>query len=89
MFLIYTLDVSFTTHHKMHSNNHSESVCNKPKVSNSIDDIFGIIRSMNNELWDEIKSYISKMNTYLNNNKLLNNLGKTKIIIIDKKDTLK
>ena len=64
--------------YQKHINNFSEYKCSKPKISNYVDDIFCVLRSNKNELWKDIESYIKKMNKYLNDNKLINNVSKTK-----------
>ena len=60
-----------------------------PKITNYIDDIFGLIKFNKENLWNDINVFIKQLNKYVNDNELLNNLSETKIMIIDKNVNLK
>ena len=63
MYLIYTLDINSISHNKPHINNVSEFKCSKPKTTNFVDDIFGIIISDEKDLWKDIKQPPSTQKT--------------------------
>ena len=84
LYLIFTLDICSTNHSKKHENNISEKNCSKPKSSAYVDDIYGIIIANEDQIWKESLKYINNLNKYFKNNKLINNITKTKIMIISR-----
>ena len=49
-----------------------------------IDDAFRIIEDQDHKLWNRITKHIKTINNYYNNNRLLNNIEKTKVMLITK-----
>ena len=82
LYLIYSLDISNVTHINTHKHNINEYRCGAPKIEIYIDDAYATISSNPNNIWKEIENYIKKMNQYYTNNLLINNLDKTKIMLI-------
>ena len=88
LYVIYTLDINSITHEKKHKNNISEYKCHKPKIDAFVDDTYGVIRTNENNVWNDIKEYTMKLNSYYTNNRLMNNINKTNIMIITKQNNI-
>ena len=54
-----------------------------------MDDTYGTLHGTEHNIWDQIKSYITKINNYFKNNYLINNIDKTQIMLIMKNQALK
>ena len=77
-------------HKKAHINNTSYNKCKKTSISTFVDDCFSILEVKDKEtLWNEIRKTIQIMNTYYTNNRLKNNVKKTKILIISNDEEIK
>ena len=77
------------SHNTPHNSNFSYNSCNKPRIQNYIDDTYGVIKSTDEKVWKDIAEYINRVNIYYNNNKLINNKIKTKIMILTKNSQIK
>ena len=84
LYLIYTLDITATNHIKNHKNNLSEKQCTRAKSAAYVDDVYGVVVAEEEQIWNSAKNYINSLNNYFKNNKLINNIKKTKIMIISK-----
>ena len=89
LYIIYTLDINKIKHEVKHQNNISEYECKQTKIEAFVDDTYGIIKSNKNEIWKNIESYVFKLNFYYINNGLKNNISKTNMMLITKKNHLK
>ena len=54
-----------------------------------VDNAYASIAGNENMIWNNINKYIQTLNKYYINNKLINNLEKTKIMIITNSQTIK
>merc|ERR1712055_269213 len=79
LYLIFTLDITSTGHTKNHQNNISEKNCTAPKSTAYVDDVYGIIKAPEDQIWEKTQQYINKLNNYFKNNKLINNIKKPKL----------
>ena len=87
--LVFTLDMTNVTHVKQHNNHHEDTYCKKTTTLGYNDDGYGIIYAHENNLWEKIKQFTIQMNSYFCNNKLKNNVTKTKIMLITNDKDLK
>ena len=76
LFLIYTLDIIYVSHNKPHNNHLHYNQCNNPNIMGYVDDSYGVITEPESVIWNRVKSYISSINKYYIDNRLINNISK-------------
>ena len=85
-----TLDMPYQTHPLKHENHTEYKECKNMDANVYVDDIFGILESEKEDIWDKIEFFINKMSTYLKNNLLVINIDKTGVMLItEDKELLK
>ena len=89
LYLIYSLDITSITHETNHKDNYCESKCKNPIIEIYIDDTYGTLEDNNNDIWEKVKKYIKKVNEYYVNDKLINNISKTNVMIVSKNQDTK
>ena len=89
LFLIYTLDIIFVSHNIPHKNHYNYNKCNNPNIQGYVDDSFGIIVYSEVKIWKTVQNYILAINKYYSNNKLINNVSKSKIMFISNNKNIK
>ena len=83
LYAIYTLDMNSISHTKRHNNHSSYNNCPNPNINTFVDDCYGTLETDDqNEIWDKIIMFITNMNQYYTNNALMNNIKKTKVLLI-------
>ena len=82
-YLIYTLDQPLIPHNHLHENIIEYRQCKAPTASTYVDDIYSIIIKKPEEtLWNSASNNITQLNNYYINNRLVNNVDKTMIMLI-------
>ena len=77
-------------HNPQHKNITEYRNCPTSTETSYVDDLFSIVKSQpNTNLWVTIENFIVNMNRYYTNNKMKNNITKTKVMIISKENNLK
>ena len=90
LYAIYILDMNSLSHKKRHKNHSSYNICPNPNINTFVDDCFATIETNDkNEIWNKIINFIKSMNQYYTNNSLMNNIKKTKILIITENKEIK
>ena len=89
LFLIYTLDIIYVSHSKPHDNNLNYNRCNNPNIMGYVDDSYGVIVEPEAVIWNKIHSYILSINKYYTDNRLINNVSKSKLMFISNNNKLK
>ena len=89
LFLIFTLDIVYLSHKNIHNSHYSYNKCTNPNIHAYVDDAYGIIVDSEYKLWNSVKSYITLINKYYSDNKLINNSSKSKIMFISNNNKLK
>ena len=89
LYLIYSLDINYTSHTINHIRNVHENSCRQTKIEGYVDDMYGTLQGTVHNIWDNIKSYVTKINNYYKNNYLINNIEKTQIMLITANQALK
>ena len=64
LYLIYSLDINYTSHTLNHIRNTHENSCQQTKIEGYVDDTYGTLQGTENNIWHKIKSYITKINNY-------------------------
>ena len=74
---------------KTHKDNFNEFKCKNVKIESYVGDAYGVVITEKNKIWQKTSEYITKINKYYINNKLINNVGKTNVMIISNDEALK
>ena len=83
LYQIFTLDQPQLHHPTIHLNQTEYNKCKNPNNTTFVDDINSIIRSkMGENIWQTVKKSLQETNDYFTNNEIVNNIDKTKIMII-------
>ena len=80
--MLYTLDIHKINHPINHNNFNEYNNCENPKSLVYVDDVYCIIQTKNEDIWNHIKKYIEIMQRYFNGNQLVINVDKTQVMII-------
>ena len=64
LYLIYSLDINFTSHIIKHTKNIHENNCSQTKIEGYVDDTYGTIRGTENNIWQKIQIYIKQITNY-------------------------
>ena len=63
--------------------------CSQPKMEIYVNDAYSSVSGQDNTIWKNVSQYVHKLNEYYINNKLINNLQKTKIMLISNNEKTK
>ena len=89
LYLVYILDIPSLFHDKQHMVEETDN-CDKPAAQTFVDDIMVTIqKETNKELQESIAATITKIETYMQANKLSLNRDKTQLMVINKEPILK
>merc|ERR1712055_1058278 len=80
--MLFTLDIHKVSHSINHQNFNEYYHCENPKNLIYVDDVYTIVQTKNDDVWPEVRKFISNMENYFEGNKLVINVDKTQVMII-------
>ena len=80
--MLFTLDIHKVSHSINHQNFNEYYQCENPKNLIYVDDVYTIVQTKNDDVWPEVRKFISNMENYFEGNKLVINVDKTQVMII-------